>query len=502
MGVLLKMRQVGDGLRNLVSAVGTSKDKSANWSYAYNPLGTDQIDAMYASSWLARKIVDVVAQDMTREWRTWQTKYAEDIYKAEKKLKLRKKVKKAIILGRLYGGGAILMGDGAVDAEEPLDVSGIQRDGLEYVHVLSRHDLSPEGFVSDIGDEHYGRPEFYRITAGSTWDQSTRREATVRIHRSRFAFFSGLEYPSLLFSRDLGEWGIPIYDSILQAILNAEATPANAAALTEEAKVDVVKIPDLMNWVSDPESTKRLVERFSIANTLKSTVNMLILGGEETFERKQVSLAGYTDLIQMHLQIAAGAADVPVTRLLGQSPAGMNATGESDLTNYYDKIRSHQQTDLVDEIERLDEALVRSAIGDYPDEATYEWNSLWQMDPAQKATIFKTKLDGVNVLNTLNLFAPEELRPAVFDMLVDDGTLGTIDQYRLSDDEALAGPEPSVPDLTLKQADPGLPPHGLSPSGQSDPGEQGNLQVIQGGRQDAVGVDEQLSGSDEGRESS
>jgi uncharacterized protein len=483
-GVLLKLQQVGDGLRNLVSGVMTPKDKSANWNYSYLPLGTDQIEAMYASSWLARKIVDVVAQDMTREWRTWQTDSAEDIYRLEKKLKLRRKIKKAIILGRLYGGGAILMGNGDENPEGPMDVSDIQIDGLKYLHVFSRHDLSPEGFVSDIADENYGRPEFYRISAGSSWDQSSRKEDSVRIHRSRFVLFTGLEWPSLMFSRDLGEWGIPIYDSIVQAILNAEATPANAAALTEEAKVDVVKIPDLMSYLSDQESTNRLVERFRIANTLKSTVNMLILGGEETFERKQVSLAGYTELIQTHLQIAAGAADVPVTRLLGQSPAGMNATGESDLTNYYDKIRSHQQTDLIDEIERLDEALVRSATGDYPVEVTYEWNSLWQMDAVQKATVFKTKLDGVNVLNTMNLLAPEELRPAVLDMLIDDGTLATLDQYRLPDDEVPGGLEEEQPFLRNQ----GAPPEGqLDPA---DPEQQGNLQVIQGGRQDTADGDQ------------
>ena len=30
----------------------------------------------------------------------------------------------------------------------------------------------------------------------------------------------------------------------------------------------------------------------------------------------------------------AGAAEIPVTKLFGRAPAGMNATGESDLANY------------------------------------------------------------------------------------------------------------------------------------------------------------------------
>jgi uncharacterized protein len=39
-------------------------------------------------------------------------------------------------------------------------------------------------------------------------------------------------------------------------------------------------------------------------------------------------------------KIVSGAADIPVTRLLGQSPAGMNATGTSDMKNYHDRIQS------------------------------------------------------------------------------------------------------------------------------------------------------------------
>ena len=43
-------------------------------------------------------------------------------------------------------------------------------------------------------------------------------------------------------------------------------------------------------------------------------------------------------MVRTFLQVAAGAADIPVTRLLGQSPAGLSATGESDTRNYYDMI--------------------------------------------------------------------------------------------------------------------------------------------------------------------
>ena len=51
-------------------------------------------------------------------------------------------------------------------------------------------------------------------------------------------------------------------------------------------------------------------------------------------------------MVRTFLQVAAGAADIPVTRLLGQSPAGLSATGDSDTRNYYDMIAARQELDL------------------------------------------------------------------------------------------------------------------------------------------------------------
>src|SRR5215211_1893616 len=109
-----------DGLRNLVSGMGTPKDKRAGYSYIYSPTALAELDAMYATDWLAKKIIDIPPQDMTREWRTWQSQDAEEIYKTEKEFQVRTKVRKAMTLARLYGGAAIMIGDGASDPQKPL----------------------------------------------------------------------------------------------------------------------------------------------------------------------------------------------------------------------------------------------------------------------------------------------------------------------------------------------------------------------------------------------
>ena len=71
-------------------------------------------------------------------------------------------------------------------------------------------------------------------------------------------------------------------------------------------------------------------------------------------------IAGLPEMVRTFLQVAAGAADIPVTRLLGQSPTGLSATGESDTRNYYDMIAARQELDLRPQLERLDRLILRS----------------------------------------------------------------------------------------------------------------------------------------------
>jgi hypothetical protein len=49
----------------------------------------------------------------------------------------------------------------------------------------------------------------------------------------------------------------------------------------------------------------------------------------------------------------SGAANIPATVLFGVSPSGQNATGESDLTQWYDQGREYQTVSLEPKIKTL-----------------------------------------------------------------------------------------------------------------------------------------------------
>lgn len=409
-----------DGLRNLVTGLGTSRDKSAVSQWVHDAIGDADLEALYASSWAARKAVDLIPEDETREWRTWQAEQAEALYAAERDLRLRARVCLARQYERLGGGAAILIGTGDTDPTQPLDVDAIPPGGLQYLHVIQRRDLAADQWDDDIASPTFGRPLTYRLTFGRTGRQQ-------EVHRSRLVVFEGL--PASREWREANQgFGHSVLAVLRSAITDAESVARNAAVLMHDATLDVVKIPDLQSYLADGESERRLIERFSLAMMAKSTVRTLILGGDEEYERKTTSFTGLPEMMNTNHEIVAAALDMPLSRFMGRSPGGLNSTGENELRNYYDMIRSRQSTALADALEPLDRAL-KAHVGAQGDDVTYEWAPLWVPTPRERAEIEKMQAETDGIYVNMGLFPQDGLGKAIRDRLIAGSVYPSLDQH-------------------------------------------------------------------------
>lgn len=92
----------------------------------------------------------------------------------------------------------------------------------------------------------------------------------------------------------------------------------------------------------------------------------------------------------------AGACEIPVTKLFGRSPAGMNATGESDLSNYYDMIEERKETMLRPVYDKILPLLFMSECGMVPDDLDYIFNSSKSESEQEKTE------RGVAITNAVN----------------------------------------------------------------------------------------------------
>lgn len=402
-----------DKLQSLVSMLGTERDKAATTFYA-NPQWDDaQLINAYRGSWLPRKIVNVPALDSCRKWRDWQAEgdQIEKIEAEEKRLNLKAKVLEARWKARLFGGAAIYIGTGENDPSLPFKPEGVRAGGIRFLNVMTRRKLQAGEIDNDPESEWYGRPRWFDL-------QST--ASPVRIHPSRLVIFTGEQHPDEDFGGAVNQgWGDSVLLSTFEAIKNADSSAANVASLIFEAKVDVIRVPDMMSSLADDGYKTRLMERFQLAATAKGINQTLLLDKEEEYEQKSASFQTLPDIIKSFLEIAAGASDIPLTRLLGTSPGGQNSTGESDLRNYYDRIAAAQSLEMTPAMYRLDEALIRSALGSRPPDAHFIWSSLWQISDKERSEIGKADAETISKLNDTGLFPPEALAKAGANMLVE-----------------------------------------------------------------------------------
>lgn len=377
-------KKLNDSLTNLVANLGTNKDKRSYNKFDFKVFGRDELENMYFQDWIAGKIIDIPVEDMVREWRTFKAPEIEDeqlkkITDLEDELNVKSNFADAMKWSRLYGGSIILLGldQRLGEISEPIKIEDIKEGDLKYIHVLDRWDVT----VMDINNTdpmqaNYRLPNYYGIYGVNT----------NKIHHSRVIRFDGLSLPYRL-KRQNQYWGGSILIRIYEAILNSALTTNSTASLVHEAKVDIVQIVDLMRHLASKEGETALINRFLLADILKSNANTLLLDANETHDRKQITFTGLADLVTRFLNIVAAASDIPATRLLGQSAQGLNATGEGDLKNYYDMISSKQTSNLYPQLKTFDQVLVRSAIGEYPEDLTSEFNPLWQLSDTEKATI-------------------------------------------------------------------------------------------------------------------
>lgn len=390
-----------DGVYNELANLGTSRDQRLNTSFsALRSLNEASLFTQWDTDWLSGKIVDIPVDEMTREWRVFENLDAEkqEALKAiENRLKIREKLNKAMKFGRLYGTAYLYLVT-SKNPTGPLDFDKPTGDLVNLI-VYDSTELQPsQNLIDDITDPNYRLPESYTV-----------RETNVTIHTSRLLKFHGVELPYKELKNNNWTHRSVLY-RVYEAVLNSGILTEGVASMIFNTNVDVIKVPNLMSHIRSAAKLAQLKERFQAAANLKSFNNMLLIDEKEDYTKKNNTFSGLHDLIDTYLGIVAGSADIPKTRLLGSSPGGMNATGESDLKNYYDSVSSKQKTIMTPAFYLIDK-LLQGLIGLSSEEAIqYSFPPLFQLDDAQKATAKRTNAQADQLYLQMGVITFEDIQ--------------------------------------------------------------------------------------------
>lgn len=434
-----------DGLQNLVANLGTDRDKAAATSYVLRVMTAPELEVAYRESPLARRIVDMPAEDAFREWRAWQA--PADAITAleaeEKRLRLQWSLIRAAKDARLHGGSAIYIGvkDGA-DPSMPLNPRAIQKGGLQYLAVLGRYEITPGEIQRDPRQSGYGKPRVYTMQTGS---------ASVTVHPSRLVVLTGEDIPTGSTLTVLDGWGDSVLNGVLDTIKRVDSTAANIASLVFEAKIDVLKVHDFFaNLASRGESyVDEWKRRNALVMAAKGINGTLLMDAQDEYEQKSASFGGLHEVMDRMMQMAASAAQMPMTLLFGMSPGGLNATGDSDIRGYYDRIKAMQSLEYEPAISVLDECLIRSALGARPDDLHYTWRPLWQPTGKERAETGKILAETLDIADRMGVVSTEALGVALVNGLTECGAFPGLEDAAAEfpagdDDEPDDEPAPRV----------------------------------------------------------
>ena len=213
-------------------------------------------------------------------------------------------------------------------------------------------------------------------------------------------------------------WGDSIIQASYTALKSSNSTDDNVASLIFEANINVVAIPQLMDKLGDPRSEQQLIKRLSLAAAQKGIHGDLLIDSEESFTRNSASFANLDKIMERFAVLVGATQGIPASKFLGQAPSGLNSTGEGELKNYYDDIKTMQTLEIQPAMQILDECLIRSALGSRPDDISYLWAPLAQPSSKEIAETGEKLANTIKTLVDTGLYEGDELREAATNQLV------------------------------------------------------------------------------------
>lgn len=383
------LARLGAGTPNLLEGTEYSLQRM---SRDFNTL-----NALYRESWIVRRIIDVIPADMLKNWITITSGLNPDVEKrlslTLRRTQLIDKLKRGMQWGRLYGGalGVMLVKHQGYDLSQPLQLDWIMPGDFAGLLIFDRwNGVNPSSeLIEDISDPDYGFPKYYTVTdpAGG---------GSVKIHHSRVIRFTGNTLP---FWEEIAEmqWGASVVESVFDELRKRDNVSWNIAQLTFMANIRVLKMQDLGQLLAatDNESQAELLRTLEAQNMLLNNMGMQVMDAADGLETHQYTFGGLADCYQQFIMDISGAAEIPVTRLFGRSPSGLNATGESDLQNYYDMIAEKQESYLRPILNKVLPPFIISTLGSLPDDFDFEFDPVAEPTDKERADLAKCGTDNV-----------------------------------------------------------------------------------------------------------
>lgn len=277
------------------------------------------------------------------------------------------------------------------------------------------------------------------------------------IHQSRFITLVSREVPDLLKPAYVFG-GLPLTQMIKPYVDNWLNTRQSVADIVQAFTVWVLKT-DMAAAISG-EDSDGIIDRLELFNRFRNNRGVFALDkDDEDFQNVTASLAGLHELQAQSQEHMSAATGIPLVKLFGISPSGLNASSDGEIRTFYDGIEAEQESTLKDGLRRLLNIVQLSEFGEIDPEIGFAWEPLMSADPKEIAEIRKIDAERDGALIDKGVLEPAEVRERIAND--EDSPYASLDLSHV--------PEPPEPPGGLGL---GMPP------GMTTPTEEGSSHVV------------------------
>lgn len=399
------------------------------------------LNSLYRDNWVVQNVVGLMVDDMLREWYKLKGNVTPEMQDAldrvERQTRTRARINEGMRWGRLYGGAAgLILIKGQEDLSKPLDLDMVFPGSFQGLYILDRwQGVTPNMEVVFEGGDPV--PESYSIT-------DARGYTVTNVHHSRLIRFTGRDLP---FLEKVAEvyWGESEVEALYKEVVAHDNVSANMAALTFQANINTMEVKGLEQLFSigSSQAQRRFWNVMQAQSVLRSNFGTQLVEEGTKLTNTQYTFTGLQEVYESMCLNLCGASHYPMTKLFGRSPAGMNATGESDLKNYYDYVDSQREAKVRPVLQKLLPVLAMSAWGFVPDDLDFTFPPLWTPTATETAEIALKKAQAIRDTFQAGLFQADTAMKELKKLEEETGMFGSI-----SDEEIVANAGKSYQDLT------------------------------------------------------
>lgn len=384
---------------------------------------------------------ETLSTEMTRKWLKLigkgegdkSDKIAEITARMEE-LKVRDLFERAALLDGEFGRSQIIFNikgqdsDAARQLPLTIDDGGIKQGSLQSMQCFEPYWSTPFSWNAMYPE----REDFYKPTSWYVMGRKT--------HTTRILTFIGREVPDLL--KPSYNFGGISLSQLMQPYVNAWLrTRKSVNDLIHNFSVTALAT-DMATTLQDGDDGQGLIARATLFTQNRDNQGLMLINKEsEEIQKHDTSLASLDKLQAQAQEHMAAPAHVPLIKLLGVVPTGLNATGEGEIQVWYDHVRAMQDKLFGRNFEIVLKVVQLDLYGSIDEDIHYEWVALDEPTKKELSEIRKSDADmGTGYINA-GVISPEEER----ERLQDDP---------LSGYDNLSGPAPE-PQVDPAEGEPG-----------------------------------------------